>query len=82
MAAQLPKGIKKNIRVGNDPLRMFFWLDYLDSNQDKQNQNLLCCHYTIVQSFGAISRKRCKISVFSANSQILCLFFYLAISKK
>ena len=75
MAAQLPKGIKKNIRMGNESLRMFFWLDYLDSNQDKQNQNLLCCHYTIVQSFGATSRKRCKISVFSANSQILCLFF-------
>ena len=26
-------------------------LDYQDSNLDKQNQNLLCYHYTIVQSF-------------------------------
>ena len=26
-------------------------LDYLDSNQDKQNQNLLCYHYTIVQTY-------------------------------
>ena len=26
------------------------WLDYQDSNLDKQNQNLLCYHYTIVQS--------------------------------
>ena len=27
-----------------------FELSYLDSNQDKQNQNLLCYHYTIGQS--------------------------------
>ena len=26
------------------------WLDYQDSNLGKQNQNLLCYHYTIVQS--------------------------------
>ena len=25
-------------------------LNYLDSNQERQNQNLLCYHYTIVQS--------------------------------
>lgn len=25
------------------------WLAYQDSNLDKQNQNLLCCHYTISQ---------------------------------
>ena len=28
-------------------------LDYQDSNLDKQNQNLLCYHYTIVQTQGA-----------------------------
>ena len=28
-------------------------LDYQDSNLDKQNQNLLCYHYTIVQTLGA-----------------------------
>ena len=28
---------------------LFFLLSYLDSNQDKQNQNLLCYHYTIGQ---------------------------------
>ena len=28
-------------------------LDYQDSNLDKQNQNLLCYHYTIVQTSGA-----------------------------
>ena len=27
----------------------FFMLFYLDSNQDKQDQNLLCYHYTIEQ---------------------------------
>ena len=27
-----------------------FMLDYQDSNLDKQNQNLLCYHYTIGQS--------------------------------
>ena len=32
-------------------------LFYLDSNQDKQDQNLLCYHYTIGQL-------RCKGSVF------------------
>ena len=27
-----------------------FWLGYPDSNQEKQDQNLLCYHYTIVQN--------------------------------
>ena len=29
---------------------VFYQLDYQDSNLDKQNQNLLCYHYTIVQT--------------------------------
>lgn len=33
-------------------------LNYLDSNQERQNQNLLCYHYTIVQSHRLVSR--CK----------------------
>ena len=33
---------------------LFFELSYLDSNQDKQNQNLLCYHYTIGQSSCAL----------------------------
>ena len=45
---------KKNIAnhaTGNIfRLWSFFELSYLDSNQDKQNQNLLCYHYTIGQS--------------------------------
>ena len=31
-------------------LSRFFVLDYQDSNLDKQNQNLLCYHYTIIQT--------------------------------
>ena len=30
-----------------------FWLGYPDSNQEKQDQNLLCYHYTIAQTFGS-----------------------------
>ena len=41
-----------------------FVLDYQDSNLEKQNQNLLCYHYTIVQTSDAFLRKRCKDSVF------------------
>ena len=39
------------------PLQGFFVLDYQDSNLDKQNQNLLCYHYTIVQSSRCFPRK-------------------------
>lgn len=35
-------------------------LNYLDSNQERQNQNLLCYHYTIAQSS---ARKRHKSNV-------------------
>ena len=35
-----------------------FQLDYQDSNLDKQNQNLLCCHYTIVQTSVLSVKKR------------------------
>ena len=31
-------------------IQMKWWLSYPDSNQNKQNQNLLCYHYTIGQS--------------------------------
>ena len=37
-----------------------FVLSYLDSNQDKQNQNLLCYHYTIGQSLLLSFEERCK----------------------
>ena len=45
-------------------LQGFHQLDYQDSNLDKQNQNLLCYHYTIVQSLCAFLEKRCKDSAF------------------
>ena len=30
----------------------YFWLIRLDSNQERQNQNLLCYHYTTDQNAG------------------------------
>ena len=32
-------------------MRVSLLLSYQDSNLDKQNQNLMCYHYTIGQSF-------------------------------
>ena len=40
-----------------------FMLDYQDSNLDKQNQNLLCYHYTIVQSLGLSLKSDAKIGI-------------------
>ena len=48
----------------NQKTHPFCWLDYQDSNLDKQNQNLLCYHYTIVQSLCAFLEKRCKDNAF------------------
>ena len=41
-----------NIKYGlsHKDLARIFVLSYQDSNLDKQNQNLLCYHYTIRQS--------------------------------
>ncbi len=36
-------------------------LDYQDSNLGKQNQNLLCYHYTIVQTWGFLLKSGAKI---------------------
>ena len=55
---------KKNKKGENFRFLLFCWLDYQDSNLDKQNQNLLCYHYTIVQSLSAFLEKRCKDSAF------------------
>ena len=51
-------------------------LDYQDSNLDKQNQNLLCYHYTIVQSFVLSSEKRCKDKGKFRNMQAFRNFFF------
>ena len=44
---------------------VFSSLGYPDSNQERQDQNLQCYHYTIAQSFcgckGSIIRFNCKI---------------------
>ena len=53
----------------------FFVLSYLDSNQDKQNQNLLCYHYTIGQSLLLSSEERCKGIPFCCKCQIFQLLF-------
>ena len=45
----------KNKKQENRESSPVFWLSYLDSNQERQNQNLLCYHYTIAQS---VARKR------------------------
>ena len=42
----------------NHRLSELFSLDYQDSNLDKQNQNLLCYHYTIVQTYALSVKKR------------------------
>jgi hypothetical protein len=53
-----------------------FPLDYQDSNLDKQNQNLLCCHYTIVQTLFVFLGKRCKDKCFRQyNPNNFSLFF-------
>ena len=46
-----------------------FSLDYQDSNLEKQDQNLLCYHYTIVQTFNRTTR-----SVFD-DAKIQLLFY-------
>ena len=39
------------------------WLGYPDSNQEKQNQNLLCYHYTISQSAAFIAKSGAKVDI-------------------
>ncbi len=52
---------------------LFDWLAYQDSNLDKQNQNLLCYHYTISQYLCAMDyfQKRCKDKHYFFIYQIL-----------
>ncbi len=55
-------------------------MDYQDSNLDKQNQNLLCYHYTIVQTLGLSVKKRGKDRGFQNNLQIFGRFFLMEVS--
>ncbi len=54
-------------------------MSYQDSNLDKQNQNLMCYHYTIGQS--ALSKKRAKVHLFSdvAKKNVYLLNFQFLI---
>ena len=55
---------KKIAEITSDDFQTAFgWLDYQDSNLVKQNQNLLCYHYTIVQSTVLNFLKRCKYTL-------------------
>lgn len=46
-------------------IRASFWLSYQDSNLDKQNQKLLCYHYTIGQ------KSKCKVTEIFLYCKIL-----------
>lgn len=50
-------------------------LSYEDSNFDKQNQKLLCYHYTIGQAQMLSFKKRCKDSGIRLNIQIFSRVF-------
>ena len=55
-----------------------FQLDYQDSNLEKQDQNLLCYHYTIVQSFNRTTRSvldDAKILLFYHTPNFFLFFF-------
>ena len=55
-----------------------FMLDYQDSNLEKQDQNLLCYHYTIVQFFNRTTRSvfdDAKIRLFIHPPNFLLTFF-------
>ena len=54
----------------------FFKLDYQDSNLDKQNQNLLCYHYTIVQSsYRFLLESGAKISIYLETTKFISNYF-------
>lgn len=56
--------------------RGVFRLSYQDSNLDKQNQNLMCYHYTIGQIFR--KKSAAKIRLFPDVAKFI---FYLSDSK-
>ena len=60
---------KKNKKGENFRFLLFCWLDYQDSNLDKQNQNLLCYHYTIVQSSALSLKSDAKVGLFFITSK-------------
>ena len=67
----------------------FFLLGYPDSNQERQDQNLQCYHYTISQSLCVKTKVKikypsvfkCKVTTFLCNFQIFLSFFLKKPSK-
>ena len=53
-------------------------LGYPDSNQERQDQNLQCYHYTIAQY---IAQKRCKDTAFLCNTNFLAYFLHSFVLK-
>ena len=53
-------------------------LDYQDSNLDKQNQNLLCYHYTIVQTQRFLLKSGAKVW----DCRHICKHLTVFLSKK
>ena len=65
-------------------MNFLFLLDYQDSNLEKQDQNLLCYHYTIVQSFNRTTRSvfdDAKILLFIYTPNFFSIFFFLMLKK-
>lgn len=56
-------------------LSSIWGLSYQDSNLDKQNQKLLCYHYTIGQAHALSVKKRCKDNAMQVIFQIFLDFF-------
>ena len=63
-------------------LTRYFWLGYPDSNQEKQDQNLLCYHYTISQDFLICSEQApliqncgAKVRLFHESAKVFGFFF-------
>ena len=55
----------------------FLLLSYPDSNQDKQNQNLLCYHYTIGQSLlCSLLKSGAKVEIKCVNAKYFGLFLF------
>ena len=54
-------------------MRLLIMLGYPDSNQERQDQNLQCYHYTIAQYF---AQKRCKDTAFLRNTNFLAYFLH------
>ena len=50
-------------------------MGYPDSNQERQDQNLQCYHYTIPQTFGCNSELRVQRYYFFRNYQNFLPFF-------